>query len=1022
VKFLRTPALFLSFFCLAALVVFSIPANGAEQNRSVESVSVTIPAGAYEFTNTSTGQKITMDGFGRLPTPGVPMLPAKIFSVAVPPGARVTGVTCEASEEILLPGGHAIKPVPLPRVPTGESPAAFQRDKALFDASYNSVYKNDAFYPDGAGHLVRSAKYRKYDLVDVRVTPFSWNPESGALLYRPAVTINVTYTLPPNPPAAVVDNMVRTEAVARDIIANYDQAQTWYNNGRAGRGLYDLVIITLDSLVAAVQPLVDWETQKGRNVNVVTTTWIYSNYAGYDNAEMIRNFLRDKYPMLQWGIEDVLLVGHYDDVPMRRCSQNVGYGEPETDFYYAELSYPDSQSWDADGDHRWGENNDPIDFYNEVNVGRIPWSDTFTVQHIANKSVAYENNMDPAFKKNILLLGAYFWPDTDNAVLMEYKTDPVIHPWMTDWTSTKLYEVGHTTYNCDYDLNNNNVRDVWSNGKYAFVNWAGHGSPDACWIYYSSGYFIANADCAILNDNYPSIIFADACSNSDTDYLNIGQAMLEQGGVGFLGSTKVAYGMPGWNDPTDGSSQSLDYYFTSKTTSGDYTQGQAHQAALRTMYFDGLWYYEYYEAFEWGALWGNPNLSMGTAPPLIFDFPAGLPEETQPPGMAVTLTVEIRNGLENYVPGTGYFYYRLDPDDTFTQVALTDLGNDLFEAALPTLAPGDEPEYYFSADSDGGQTMTSPFGAPGSCYSCDVCLVRTFFADDFENDLGWKIINVAVENGGWERGDPAGTGGWGDPTDDADGSGQCFVTGNAPTGIDDLDGGPTYLTSPTIDLTLGDAQVSFDMWFYNLDATDPFKILVSNDDGATYTLVEEFIGGSGGWNTYTFNVSDYVTPTSTVKVRIATKDMPNNSTTEAGVDGFGVQSLDFFPSLYADAYSFSAAAGQDIDFFLDAGVANAGRSYLMLATLSGVSPGMDVNGLFVPLTWDWVSAYIYNNLSLPIFQDFQGVLDSQGRAVADLPLYAPGLVPHVGQSLTFVYALTNPIDFASTPVDVEILP
>jgi len=1022
VKYLRSPAICLSFCCLAVLAVFSIPAQGADQNRGVESVSVTIPAGAYELTNTSGGQKIVMDGFGRLPTPGVPMLPAKIFSVAVPPGARVTDVTCEASEEILLPGKHAIKPVPLPRVPTGELPAAFQRDRAIFDASYNDVYKKDAFYPRSAGHFVRGAKYRKYDLVDVRVTPFSWNPESGALLFRPSVTINVAYTLPANPPAAVADNMARTEAVAREIIANYDEAQVWYNTARAGRGLYDLVIITLDSLVAAVQPLVDWETQKGRNVNVVTTTWIYSNYTGYDNAEKIRNFLREKYPMLQWGIEDVILVGHYDHVPMRRCSQNTGYGEPETDFYYAELSLPDSQSWDSDGDHRWGESTDPIDFYNEINVGRIPWSDNFTVQHIANKSVAYENNMDPAFKKNILLLGAYFWPDTDNAVLMEYKTNSVIHPWMTDWTSTKLYEVGHTTYNCDYDLTNNNVRDVWSNGKYAFVNWAGHGSPDACWIYYSSGYFIANADCAILNDDYPSIIFADACSNSDTDYLNIGQAMLQQGGVGFLGSTKVAYGMPAWNDPTDGSSQSLDYHFTSMTTSGDYTQGQAHQAALRIMYTDGLWYYDYYEAFEWGALWGNPNLSMGTAPPLIFDFPAGLPEKTQPPGRSVGLTVEIRNGIENYVPGTGYLNFRLDPDDSFTQVALTDLGNDLFEADLPTLTPGDEPEYYFSAESDGGQTITSPFGAPDSCYSLDVCLVRTLFADDFEVDLGWKVTNVAVQNGGWERGDPAGDGSWGDPTDDADGSGQCFVTGNAPSGIDDLDGGPTFLTSPTIDLTLGDAEVSFDMWFYNLDATDPFKILVSNDDGDSYTLVEEFIGGSGGWNGYTFNVGDYVTPTSTVKVRIVTKDMPDNSTTEAGVDGFAVKKLDFFPSLYADAYSFSAAAGQDIDFFLDAGGANGGRSYLMLAGLSGVSPGMNVNGLFVPMTWDWVSAFIYNNLNLPIFQDFQGVLDGQGRAAADLPLYAPGLVPHVGQSLTFVYALTNPVDFASTPVDVEILP
>jgi hypothetical protein len=103
--------------------------------------------------------------------------------------------------------------------------------------------------------------------------------------------------------------------------------------------------------------------------------------------------------------------------------------------------------------------------------------------------------------------------------------------------------------------------------------------------------------------------------------------MLRQGGVGFLGSTKVALGMGGWSHPNDGSSQSLDYYFTTAVTSGNYTQGQAHQWALREMYTKGLWYYTYYEMFEWGAFWGNPDLSMAfsgdSSPPLIPDVPIG---------------------------------------------------------------------------------------------------------------------------------------------------------------------------------------------------------------------------------------------------------------------------------------------------------------------------------------------------------------------------------------------------------------
>jgi len=297
---------------------------------------------------------------------------------------------------------------------------------------------------------------------------------------------------------------------------------------------------------------------------------------------------------------------------MRLTEQDRGYGKPETDYYYAELSLPDDESWDDDVDRLYGENSDPIDFYNEITVGRIPWSDPDTVEHICKKSIAYEENDDPSFKENILLIGTFFWPDTDNAVLMELKVNSDIHPWMADWNMTRMYEDEQSSYECDYDVSYDNVRDVWSAGTYAFVNWAGHGSPTACYEYYPSQPFVNTETCSDLNDDYPAIIFACACSNSDTEHDNIGQMMMEQGGVGFLGATKVAYGYHGWDDPYDGASASMDYFFTTCVTSGNYTQGQAHQYALIEMYTNGLWYYPYYETFEWGALWGNPNLGMVT--------------------------------------------------------------------------------------------------------------------------------------------------------------------------------------------------------------------------------------------------------------------------------------------------------------------------------------------------------------------------------------------------------------------------
>ncbi len=602
---------------LTMLIMISVAASADEK------ISVTIPIGAYEIKDTEQGQEIFLDDFGRLLIPGKPNLPSKIFAIAIPPGAEVAEVTFAAGEAIALPGSYQIAPVPLPRVIGREDPLTYEQDKKRYEENYNSAYRSDDVYPQNVVEFVRPAGYRKYNLVDVRVTPFSYRPLSGQLIFHPEVTVHVSCTFSKDfsPEDIVIDNLPRTEQVAEELILNYDQAQNWYPKDiNMGKGFHDFVIITLDELTSSITPLVDWEISKGRTVEVVTTSWINSNYTGYDLAERMRNFLRDKYPSGEWGIEDVLLVGHYDDVPMRLCWQDVGYGFPETDYYYAELSLPDSESWDEDGDHRWGENSDDIDFYSEVNVGRIPWSSPADVLHICQKSVAYEQNEDPAFKKNILLLGAFFWDDTDNAVLMETKVDQL---WMSDWTMTRMYERGHSLYPSDYDLTYSNVVSVWSSGTFAFVDWAGHGSPTSCHVWYSKGSaFVTNNTCPNLNDDYPAIVFADACSNSDTDYLNIGQAMLRQGAVGFVGATKVAFGMPAWKDPYDGSSQSFDYFFTTRTTSGYYTQGGAHQQALRDMYTYGLWYMVKYEMFEWGALWGNPNLGMA---PVVSSYPPEIP-------------------------------------------------------------------------------------------------------------------------------------------------------------------------------------------------------------------------------------------------------------------------------------------------------------------------------------------------------------------------------------------------------------
>jgi len=827
-------------------------------------ISVPVPVSDYEITTSAQGHDIFVEDFGYLLIPGKPALPSKIVAIAIPPGAEVVDVIGDLGAGTVLPGNYAISPAPLPRVIGPEDPSLYARDRNRYDQNYQSVYGSDDAYPENVVEFVRRAGYRQYNLVDVRVTPFTYRPLSGELTYYPDVTVRVTYRFPQKRAAIIADSLPRTDRIAKDIIFNHNQVKNWYTQtALTCRGVHDFVIITLDTLTSSVTPLVDWETYKGRTVEVVTTSWIDSNYTGYDLAAKIRSFLRDKYPYTEWGIEDVLLVGHYDDVPMRRTALDIGYGQPETDLYYSELSLPDDESWDADGNHEYGEYSDPIDFYSEVNVGRIPWSDSNTVLSICEKSVAYEQNDDPAFKKNILLLGAYFWEDTDNAALMEAKAD---QPWMEDWTITRMYEKNSdfwSAYPCDYPLLHSNVMSVWSSDRYAFVNWAGHGSPYSTHIYgLGAPAFISSSDCPSLNDDYPAIIFADACSNSDTDYLNIGQAMLKQGAVGFVGATKVALGGPAWNDPFDGSSQSMDYFFTTYVTSGEYTQGEAHQKALRDMYTYGLWYTVRYEMFEWGALWGNPNLRM-SPPPRLCVFPAnGVPEYLDP-GTPTSFNVQIVDGIEKYMPGSGTLHYRFD-DGAFQTSSLTYESGDLYVATLPAGGFHESVEFYVSADGDGGTTVMSPAAAPNTTYNATVGTFISVMEEKLDSDPGWTTEGL------WAFGQPTGGGGeygWPDPTGGHTGDN---VYGYNLHGDYENELPERHLTTTPVDCSeMRAVTLKFRRWLgVEQGLYDHAHLRVSNN-GSDWTTVWENTAEitDSSWGIYEYDISSVADGQSEVYIR-----------------------------------------------------------------------------------------------------------------------------------------------------------
>jgi hypothetical protein len=289
------------------------------------------------------------------------------------------------------------------------------------------------------------------------------------------------------------------------------------------------------------------------------------------------------------------------------------------------------------------------------------------------------------------------------------------------------------------------------------------------------------------------------------------------------------------------------------------------------------------------------NMALETVS-LTWAFPDGRPEWLEPTG-GTEIPITISSNQATADPTTAKLH--LVVGGISTEYALVYGGGDNYTAIFPSLDCGAAVSYYFTVETVDGDMSFNPHAAPDSMYMGDAWSGHEIsFTDDFNTDTGWTV-EANAGTGNWIRLVPTQGGYRCDPGSDSDGSGSCFVTGNATD--EDVDDGSTILTSPALDASDEAAVLSYDFWYNsgsNCNGADPqndvFVVDISDDNGATWEPLET-VGPTGtevngGWFTHEWVVANIpnINSSATMKLRFTVGDLNEPSIIEAAVDAINI--------------------------------------------------------------------------------------------------------------------------------------
>ncbi|MCH2161545.1 MAG: hypothetical protein MK085_06685 [Phycisphaerales bacterium] len=276
--------------------------------------------------------------------------------------------------------------------------------------------------------------------------------------------------------------------------------------------------------------------------------------------------------------------------------------------------------------------------------------------------------------------------------------------------------------------------------------------------------------------------------------------------------------------------------------------------------------------------------------PLTVSFPDGLPSTVPSAGADVAVETATESGVR--VDAVTLDYQFTESGSSGSMAGISKGGNNWIVTIPASPLCPDIVQFALRIDLDNGETVEE---GPYSALVNDGYNIAAEWNGNSSDGWTLGLPSDTATDGQWGQGNPAGGGVRGDPADDGDGSGGCFLTDNV-SGNSDVDGGITTLVSPVFDATgLEDPLVSYLRWYSNDFGADPnndvMPIEISNNGGSSWTLLENVTENAGAWVYREFLIDEFVTPTNTMQLRFIAGDLNAGSVVEAGIDNLRIGSI-----------------------------------------------------------------------------------------------------------------------------------